>query len=233
MRLGPVAAGDCLIGVDVDKDIAQLLSWYVNGTLTGAERDRVEVALRDDPRARNLLEWEKSLRRAVQNDPQFEIEEDRGLAQVMQRIRSEAKPSVRKRAARAGGSGRIAEWFSGWLQWSPALAVACGIMAVQFGVIIHMATTRGEESEYSGTRSIKPRSHDAFVHVTFRPEITEVDLRALLRQVNAEIVAGPSQLGDYYLVVPAASAPSVLTALQSSSSVESAELARELPARPY
>ena len=90
MRFIPVATGDSLIGIDVDKEIGQLLSWYVNGTLTGAERDRVEAALRDDARAKALLEWEKSLREAVKSDPSLEIAEDRGLAQVMQRIRAEA-----------------------------------------------------------------------------------------------------------------------------------------------
>jgi len=219
----------------MDKDIAQLLSFYVNGTLTGAERDRVEVALRDDPRARALLEWEKSLRKAVQGDPQFDIAEDRGLAQVMQRIKAETKaaPAQPARKARApSGGGTLAARFREWFQWSPALALACGIVAVQFGIIAHMATIRGEEGEYSGVRAVKGRQQDAFVRVSFKPESTEIDLRALLREVNAEIVSGPTQIGDYYLVVRAAGVQSVLATLQSNSNVESAEIVRELPARP-
>ena len=221
----------------MDKDIAQLLSFYVNGTLTGAERDRVEVALRDDPRARALLEWEKSLRKAVQSDPQFDIAEDRGLAQVMQRIKAETKAapaqSARKaRASASSGGGALAARFRQWFQWSPALALACGIVAVQFGIIAHLATTRGEEGEYAGVRAVKSRAQDAFVRVSFKPESTEIDLRALLREVNAEIVSGPSQLGDYYLVVRAGGVQAVLTTLQANSNVESAEIVRELPSRP-
>lgn len=223
----------------MDKDIAQLLSWYVNGTLTGAERDRVELALRDDPRARALLEWEKSLRRSVQNDPQFDVAEDRGLSKVMQRIKAEARtaPSPpasprRTRANSTSGENALTARFREWFRWSPALALACGVVAVQFGIIAHMTTLRGEESEYAGVRSVKARHQDAFVRVSFKPETTEIDLRALLREVNAEIVSGPSQLGDYYLVVSAAGAPSALATLQGSANVESAEIVRELPSRP-
>jgi len=221
----------------MDKDIAQLLPFYVNGTLTGAERDRVEIALQADARARTLLEWERTLRRSVQSDPQSEIAEDRGLSQVMERIRAETKPaaaSVTRRAPARAASGTTSfgDRLRGWFAWSPALALACGVVAVQFGVIVHMSTQRGEESEYSGVRAIKPRSKDAFVRVEFKPETTESSLRALLREVNAEIVSGPTQLGDYYLVVSAASAQSVLTRLHSNTNVESAEIVRELPSRP-
>jgi hypothetical protein len=158
----------------------------------------------------------------------------------MQRIRAEAQPAATagkqaataatgaRKAKTAAAPSRILEWF----QWSPALALACGIVAVQFGIIAHMATSRGEEGEYVGVRGMKGRTQDAFVRVTFKPESTEIDLRALLREVNAEIVSGPSQLGDYYLVVRAAGVQSVLTTLQANSNVESAEIVRELPSRP-
>lgn len=213
----------------MDKDIGQLLSFYVNGTLTGPERERVETALRDDKQARALLEWEKALRRSVQNDPQFDIAEDRGLSQVMQRIRAETKAAAApRRAARDDTFARFREWF----RWSPALALACGIVAVQFGVIVHLSGLRGEESEYSGVRTMITRHSEAFVRVAFRPETTENDLRTLVRSIDAEIVSGPSQIGDYYLVVPTKNVEAALKTLQSSPSVESAEVVRALPSRP-
>ena len=218
--------------MNVDKEIGHLLSFYANGTLTGADRDRVEAALRDDPQAKTLLEWEKSLRQAVRNDPSLDIAEDRGLAQVMQRIRAEAKPAAqpvikRTKSPSSSAPSRVLEWF----RWSPALAMACGIVAVQFGVIVHMYQARGEESAYSGVRGIGKRA-ESFVRVTFKPESTESDLRTLLRGLQAEIVSGPSQLGDYYLVVKSDAVQSTLTALQSNPHVESAEIVNVLPSRP-
>ena len=231
MRVITAATGYSLIGINVDKEIGHLLSWYVNGTLTGADRDRVEAALRDDARAKALLEWEKSLRQAVKNDPSLDIAEDRGLGQVMQRIRAEARTAAqtaRRTKSSSSAPSRVLEWF----RWSPALAMAAGIVAVQFGVIVHMYQTRGEESAYSGMRSIGGKRTDSFLRVSFKAETTENDLRTLLRSLQAEIVSGPSQLGDYYLVVKTDAVQSTLTTLQSSPHVESAEIVNALPSRP-
>jgi anti-sigma-K factor RskA len=212
----------------VDKDIGQLLSWYVNGTLTGPDRDRVEAALRNEAGASTLLEWEKSLSQAVKNDPSLEIAEDRNLDQVMQRIRAELNPAAAAAKKPARERSRFLEWF----QWSPALAVACGVVAIQFGIMAHMWTTRGEEGEYSGVRSIAANRSQVYVRVTFKPESTEIEMRELIRSVGAEIVSGPSQLGDYYLIIANKTAPQSLSALQSSPNVESAELVNALPSRP-
>jgi hypothetical protein len=232
VRVITAATGDSLIGINVDKEIGHLLSWYVNGTLTGADRDRVEAALRDDSRAKTLLEWEKSLRQAVKNDPSLDIAEDRGLAQVMQRIRAESRPAAaparKAKPSSTSAPSRVLEWF----RWSPALAMAAGIVAVQFGVIVHLYQTRGEESAYSGLRNVAGKRAESFLRVSFKAESTENDLRTLLRNLQAEIVSGPSQLGDYYLVVKTAVVQSTLTTLQTSPHVESAEIVNALPARP-
>ena len=162
---------------------------------------------------------------------QLDIAEDRGLAQVMQRIRAEAK-SASKAAARRDRENTLNR-FREWFRWSPALALACGLVAVQFGVIVHLYGLRGgEESEYSGVRTMIGRHSEAFVRVAFKPDATENDLRTLVRGIGAEIVAGPTQLGDYYLVVPATGAEAALKTLQSNASVESAEVVRALPSRP-
>jgi hypothetical protein len=236
MRFGIDATGGCLIGLNVDKDIGQLLSWYVNGTLTGPDRDRVEAALRDEKGAATLLALEKSLAQAVKNDTTFDIAEDRNLDKVMQRIRAERKPALAattaRPAAKSGARERTASRVLEWFRWSPAFAVACGVMAIQFGIITHLWTTRGEESEYSGQRSVAIRSAQVYVRVTFKPESTEQEMRELIRSLTAEIVSGPSQLGDYYLMLPSSTSQQALTTLQSDSHVDSAEFVKSLPSRP-
>ena len=66
----------------------------------------------------------------------------------------------------------------------------------------------------------------------FAPTSTESDLRELLRKAGAEIVAGPSQLGDYYLLVDAEKLTSTLAALRTSPKIETAEIVNALPAKP-
>jgi hypothetical protein len=219
----------------VDQETRQLLAWYVNGTLAGADRDQVEAALQQDPAASELLAWERSVQDATKSDPLFDIAPDRGLHQVMQRIRADAKS---KPAAVAATRKVQAGWLAGFkerFRWSPALAFACTLVAVQFVVIAQMWSARDEESEFAAVRALEARKQaaaDAFIHVAFKPESTEGEVSTLLRTLHAEIVAGPSQLGDYYLLLDKLAVQDALYALQNNASIESAEIVNALPARP-
>ncbi len=226
---------DALIEIQLEKNTHELLAWYVNGTLAGAERDQIEAALQLEAGASSLLAWERAIQGAVKNNAAFEVAADRGLYQTMQRIQGDLRPAAAqvatpRRAAQGG-------WFSGLsgrIQWSPALALACGVVAVQFAVIAQMWTGKSEDIEYAGVRTIEslPSSTDAFIRITFKPQSRESDLSELLRTVRAEIVAGPSQLGDYYLLLAKNGSEDVLNSLQKNALVESAEFANALPARP-
>ena len=222
--------GHALIEIQVDIEIRQLLAWYVNGTLTGADRDRVEAALQSEAAASSLVAWERAVQAAVKNDPAFDIPADRGLYQTMQRVRGETKPKAAPRAAQGGWFSRLREKF----QWSPALALACGVVAVQFAVIAQLWSVRSEDSEFAGVRTMatQPQAADAFIRIAFKPESREGDVNALLRAIHAEIVSGPSQLGDYYLLLEKRGAQDALNLLQNNAHVESAEIVNALPARP-
>ena len=219
-----------------------MLAWYVNGSLAGADRDRIEEALQRDPDAAVLVGWERAVQSAIKADPLFDVPPDRGLFQVLQRIRAEASAETPKAAASRRMSALAAPKPSGpgWLarlrdsfNSSPALALACSLLIVQFGVIVHLYSTRGEESDYSGVRAVETRPPpDAFIRITFKPQSTEAQISSLLRDNHAEIVAGPSQLGDYYLLVGRGDAPDALTQLQANTHVESAEIVNALPSRP-
>ncbi|MEP7085522.1 MAG: hypothetical protein ABI854_12345, partial [Betaproteobacteria bacterium] len=58
------------------------------------------------------------------------------------------------------------------------------------------------------------------------------EVNTLLRELHAEVVSGPSQLGDYYLLVQKRTAQDALSLLQGNANVESAEFVSALPARP-
>lgn len=212
----------------VDSEARHLIAWYANGTLTGADRERVEAALRGGHEASAMLTWERMVRSAVREDPAFAVAADHGLARVMQRIRSEAKPVSSKRDEYGWFSDLVAR-FTG----PTALALACGVVAVQFAVIVQIWPGKGATEGYSNERSVPGRSQkfDSFLRVSFRPDALENNLRSLLREVRAEVVAGPSQIGDYYIVVAKANVQTALEILQASAFVESVEIANELPLR--
>lgn len=214
----------------MDKETENLLAWYVNGTLAGPDRDRVEAALRDDAGASSKVAWERAVHGAVKNDPALEIASDRGLFQVMQRIRADTATKAAPRTAQDGWLSSLREKF----QWTPALALACGVVAVQFAVIGQMWMVRGEEGEYAGVRAWTSGQHASvvFIRIAFKAESLAGDVSSLLRSVQAEIVSGPSQLGDYYLLLDKRSAKDALSLLQGNTNVESAEIVNALPARP-
>lgn len=228
----------------MDKDIQQLLGWYVNGTLVGPDRDRVEDALAGDAAGARLIDWERAVRNAVRNDTSLEVAADRGLSQVMQRIRQQApsiapaKPmptpkranvAVPRSATAEGMMGRLREWIN----WSPGLAFACTIIAVQFVAIGQMWSTKEDEAAFAELRAVEPQSRgDTFVRIMFKPDTTERQISAMLRSNNAEIVAGPSQLGDYYLLVPPNDGPKAIARMLGNAQVESAEIVNALPTRP-
>lgn len=212
----------------VDSETRHLIAWYANGTLTGADRERVEAALRGGHEASAMLAWERTVRSAVREDPELVVATDHGLARVMQRIRSEAKPFSSQRHGYGWFSHLVAR-FTG----PTALALACSVVAVQFAVIALIWPGNGATEGYSNERSLPGRSQkfDSFLRVSFRPDARENDLRSLLREVHAEVVAGPSQIGDYYVVVAKVNVQVALGILQTSAFVESVEIANELPLR--
>jgi hypothetical protein len=212
----------------MDSESRNLIAWYLNGTLTGADRERVEAALRADHEASEMLTWERMVRSAVREDPEFAVAADHGLARVMQRIRAEAKP-VSSRRGWYGWFGDLLARFTG----PTALALACGVVAVQFAVIVQIWPGKGATEGYSNERSVPGRSQklDSFLRISFRPDAREDNLRSLLREVHAEVVAGPSQIGDYYIVVAKADVQAALGNLHASTFVESVEIANELPLR--
>ncbi len=212
----------------MDTEIRQLLPWYVNGTLTGTDRDRVEAALRNEVHAASWLAWEKAMQGAVKHDPTFDIADDRGLARTMQRIRA----STMRKSPSPSTQGWLARLTES-LRWSPALAVACALVAVQFAVITQLWSTRGEEAEYAAVRAMAARAHanDAYIRVVFKPESTEVELREIIRGIQADIVSGPSQLGDYYVLLTKDTAARAMVNLQGNTRIESAEVVDVLPAR--
>ena len=67
--------------------------------------------------------------------------------------------------------------------------------------------------------------------VNFAPQAKEVDLRLLLASVHGDLVAGPGQLGDYYVRVQAGTENASLAALKSNPIVQAAALVPGVPPR--
>jgi anti-sigma factor RsiW len=178
---------DALNGERDDVELRALLPWYLKGTLDAAARARVEAFLERSPEARAEAAWLARLDadlRAATPLP----ERAPGFDRFMERLAAHRAPNVvafqRKEKPR-------------WL--APAFALAATLVVAQAGVIGVLMQQR----DATLTTLSAPPAADAGarLQVTFRPEATEAQIRALLAEAGAQIVAGPGALGVYTLSV--------------------------------
>jgi anti-sigma-K factor RskA len=206
----------------MDHELFKLLPWVVNGQLGESERTKAHGAIEGDEESRRGLAWERLLRETVREESS-QWQPPRHLRErILARIESQAKPAKRESA--------LAKLFSGW-SWTPQLALACSLVVIQLGVIGYLWEAQPAADGYLAYRGTA-KAPNTFLRVTFQPDISERGLRELLQTVSADIVAGPTQLGDYYLLVDAARVDQTLELLQHDLRVAAAERTHALPERP-
>jgi len=212
----------------------ELLPFYVNGTLNEADRAWVDEYLREHPAASAELRWYESLQTKLREDLP-PVSSEVGLERAMQRIHAE-RPAPVHRAAGPSPMDRLREFFASITPQPvlrPALLGALAVVAVQAGIIFHIAGVNDDES--SELRALKATSvidKGPYLKVNFKPDAREADIRLLLVEVHGSLAAGPGQLGDYYLRVPAAQLAASGDKLKASSIVEQVAVVDALPAKP-
>ena len=198
----------------------ELLPWYVNGTLSDDERRWMDGYLAEHPEARAEHDWFRSLRQRVQETAPA-VPETIGLARTMQLIHGD-QPTW---------SERISAFF-GNFGMRPTLALAgLALFAVQSGVILNLLY--GEKHETAGWRAsgaIEVKEGPV-LKLNFKADAKEADIRFLLLSVHGDLIAGPGQLGDYYVRVPAGEEQQSLDRLQANQIVQMAALAPGVPPR--
>jgi anti-sigma factor RsiW len=186
------------------RDTVALLPWYVNGTLDGVERARVEQHVRECVACHGELEAQRNLRQLVrmQDAPP-------ALSSALARMHARLdRPSLRLRPI-PGLLERAAKRLQPrWLAWV-ALAQAACIVA-----LLSMPGVRDEGRFHTlSARPTAPAVTDAVV-VVFDGATPEARIQSLLRALDARIVDGPNTRGAYTLEVPAGRQPAVLRALE-------------------
>jgi hypothetical protein len=153
----------------------------------------------------------------------------------MQRIHAE-RPAAARRAAGPSWMDRLRDFFASITPQPllrPALVGALAVVAVQAGIIFHIAGQNEDES--SELRALKATSvidKGPYLKVNFKPDAREADIRLLLVEVHGNLAAGPGQLGDYYVKVPAAQISASGDKIKASGIVDSVAVVDALPPRP-
>jgi anti-sigma factor RsiW len=149
----------------------ELLPWYANRTLAGAEHAAVEEHLRGCARCRAELEFLGALRAEVKRGEDAQPADEVGLRRLLRAVRREqARP--RRRVA---------------------LAAAAAVVIVAQGALIGWLATREPVIEPLGERG----PAGVVLQLRFEPGATEAQIRELLQAHDAALIDGPSALGVY------------------------------------
>jgi hypothetical protein len=204
----------------------ELLPWYVNDTLGEDDRMWFEQYLHAHPQVASELAWHQSLKARIQENAPA-VSATVGLNKLLARIHDE------QMASRPSFAERLASLFGGF-RLTPALATAFGVIALQAGVIALLFQSNQDlrvDNEYATVRSIKPPFvlEGPLLKVNFKPDAKESEMRLLLVTTGGVLVAGPTQLGDYFVKVPAEKIDQAASELKASTIVEAVATVTTLP----
>jgi len=197
---------------------AELLPWYVNGSIGAADRAWVDSYLTDHPDARAELAWYQSLQKRIQETVPA-VPSTIGLAKAMNLIRGD-RPTLAERISA----------FFGDFALRPAVTFALlGIVIVQGGVVANLMGRSNDDEIAMRAMHAQTVEEGPLVKVNFAPDARESDIRLLLVSVQGTLAGGPGQLGDYYVRVPAGKEEQAVTKLRGKAIVQAVELAPGIP----
>lgn len=189
---------------EINRELAELLPWYANGTLNADETARVEKALDEDAVLRLQLdlirEDQKASVELAEEAPLPESLQARFNASLNAEIERNARAAAPRAAhARTGLLARFAAFMTP-PRLALASAAAAAVIAIQAGLLMsggpasdrgasYQTATGGEQMVVEGSEFLVSLSADASVG----------DLTAFLNEVNGRIVDGPGQSGLYRL----------------------------------
>jgi hypothetical protein len=186
---------------DVHNECWELLPWLANERLSPRETARVEVHLRECAACREEFAVQQQLRQAIRGHDAVVLAPQTSLQKLMQRIDQGAATDEALDAARS-----VAEPAPKSRSWSPRpgwLAIAAGVQGIAIAALLSALWWQSHEAlnapRFITQSSTRPVTHGAVIRVVFADKVTLDDVNSMLRAIDAQIVAGPSEAGVYTL----------------------------------
>jgi anti-sigma factor RsiW len=203
--------------------LKEMIPLYINGRLSDSERAAFEAALGSDAALkRELSEFEEIA--ALYPDIEEEIPfppSDRVFSRIMDNI-----DAREKKAASPDGPGVLFEKLTDFIRttfFSPRVAWA--VAAVQLVLLVTLVGTMPDRQEFETLSSGGATTETVLkINIVFEEDAMEKEIRALLNQLDAGIVAGPMANGLYVIEITESPSPDdVVKALWDSKLVRLAE----------
>ena len=195
----------------------ELIPWYVNGTLTGAKRDGVQLHLSQCTECQAELEAQRTLQQSMRTPPPLETMPHASLQKLLSRI--DAQPVPPGTEVPVARPSRLVGW----------LAAAVVLQALLLGALsmalFGTPRTPADPAEFRTVSSQALPAGAPSVRAVFSPAMTLGELQALLERTGLRIVNGPSPDGVYALATVSAKGDpkQALLALRAHPAVKFAE----------
>ena len=189
------------------------LPWLANGTLAGAELERVQAHVETCAHCRADLALLRTVH-AAGPGPDLDFDPDRALARLMPQL--DATPPQDKTGLLQRWRNRMAANDGTWLR----AAVAFQFCAI--AVLAALLARPAAQPDSYRVLGAAGANGMARVVVTFRPDTPEAELRRIVRASGARIVGGPT-VTDAWLVGADGRLDPVLARLRAEPAVTLAE----------
>ncbi len=179
---------------------AELLPWYLNGTLHEAERMHVAKHLQSCQNCRLELEELEHMKRDLMGHYQSQPAPSPQLSHtVLATISAEQSVGRQRRENPPSRFHKVDQWFRSLLlpQWAPTLAAL--FLVAQTGLILWVGIPREDQGQVTSRSVGVPVAQ---ITVGFQPTANEEQIRLLLEEVRGRITNGPSGEGIYTIEVP-------------------------------
>jgi hypothetical protein len=187
-------------GDRLHRECWEQIPWIVNGALGVQERARFEPHLRACKTCEEELGLQERARALMRSDDGLMLAPQTGWQKLTQRLDADAAKADETQAAHRTPPER---WRAHWPRW---IAIAASVQAVALALVFaaqHL--DRGNDftaPRYETLTAETPiAASGPVIRLVFHAGVALQDVNALMRAIDAQVVAGPSEAGVYTIAL--------------------------------
>lgn len=195
----------------VNENLTELLPLYLNDQLSASDTEVVRQALEEDDALQQELTFLQSIKDSIKKED-ISSPADLGWMKLKRDIAAEQKGA--EQIAMSAAESKKPGW------WKTAAVAASIALVVQSGFLVQQYATQPEAYQLLSGEELRQA-----LKVKFNAGVSESDIRALLLNLQGNIVKGPSAVGIYHIHFE--DKQKAMTRLAASEVVEYAEEAAQ------
>jgi hypothetical protein len=178
-----------------------LLPWIANESAAAKDMARVEEHLRDCRECQEELSFQRQLREAIRSEEAIVLAPQTSLQKLMQRIDSVADMDDEHEVAPAAAEPVVARREPARSRWLP---IAAAVQGIAIAGLLAALWSQSRDELAAGRYSVLTTPTAAVargpvIRVVFGGNVALDEMNRVLRSIDAQIIAGPSEAGVYTL----------------------------------